>query len=116
MGQYWKVVNLDKKQYLDPWDLDTGAKLWEQLANPNTGRALIMLLAPLPRKRGGGDLDPNPMLGAWTGDRIVMVGDYSEDSDFPECPIPFGELYRILETYENISPKVKREIDRELNR
>lgn len=115
MGQYWKIVNLDKKQYLDPWNLGTGAKLWEQLANAVSGRALIVLLAPMPVRRGGGDLQPDPIIGSWAGDRIVMAGDYSEDQDLPGCPVPFGELYRMAtDDYTDISGAVKMVIDREL--
>jgi hypothetical protein len=111
MGQYWKVVNLDKKEYLDPHKLGAGLKLWEQLANyPGTGTALIVLCAAMPEARGGGDLDlednwhgpertfpeyntsPARMpdaypeiaartIGRWAGDRIALVGDYAEDGD-----------------------------------
>jgi hypothetical protein len=113
MGQYWMVVNLDKKEFVMPHKLGTGLKLWEQLANhPGTGAALIILCAAMPEKRGGGDLDmeenwhgpertfpefnasPAPMpekyeeiarltIGRWAGDRIALVGDYAEDSDLP---------------------------------
>jgi hypothetical protein len=114
MGQYWNLVNLDKKEYVDHYKVGCGAKLWEQLANhPSTGTALIILCAAMPEARGGGDFDlednwhgpertfpehngsPGPMpedyeviarrtIGRWTGDRIAFVGDYAEDSDLPE--------------------------------
>lgn len=58
MGQYWYVVNLDKKECVHPHKLGTGLKLWEQLANhPGTGAALIVLCAAMPQGRGGGDFD-----------------------------------------------------------
>jgi len=106
------VVNLDKKEFVDPHTLGCGLKLWEQLANhPSTGSALLILCAAMPEPRGGGDLDlaenwhgpertrehnltPGPMpeayheiaartIGRWAGDRIAVVGDYAEDSDLP---------------------------------
>lgn len=113
MGQYWKVVNLDKREFVDPHKLGCGLKLWEQLANhPGTGSALIILCAAMPEPRGGGDFDldenwhgpertfpehntsPGPMpedysaiaartIGRWAGDRIALVGDYADDSDLP---------------------------------
>lgn len=113
MGQYWKVVNLDKREYVLPHKLGTGLKLWEQLANhPGTGAALIVLCAAMPEARGGGDFDldenwhgpertfpahnatPGPMpedyqavakrtIGRWAGNRIALVGDYAEDTDLP---------------------------------
>lgn len=111
MGQYWRPVNLDKKECLDPHALGCGLKLCEQLANsPGVGSALIILTAAMPEPRGGGDLDldrnwhgperkfpehnatPGPMpddypavaartIGRWAGDRIALVGDYAEDGD-----------------------------------
>lgn len=113
MGQYWKPVNLDKREFIHPHKLGAGLKLWEQLANhPGTGAALIILCAAMPETRGGGDFDleknwhgperkfpehniePGPMpnnyqrlagqvIGRWAGDRIALVGDYAEDTDLP---------------------------------
>lgn len=58
MGQYWLVVNLDKKEFIDPHKLGAGLKLWDQLAaHPGTGAALIVLCAAMPEPRGGGDFD-----------------------------------------------------------
>jgi hypothetical protein len=39
MGQYWRVVNLDKCEYIDPYALGSGAKLWEQRHNCNSAKA-----------------------------------------------------------------------------
>ena len=101
MGQYWKPVNLDKREFLDPHKLGCGLKLWEQIANfssPGVGTALTILLAVMPQRRGGGDLQNNPFIGRWAGDRVVLCGDYSEDDDMPTSPIPFGSVY--AHTYE----------------
>ena len=111
MGQYWKPVNLDKKEFVHPHKIGCGSKLWEQLANsPSTGSALVILTAAMPEQRGGGDFDldenwhgpertfpehnicagPMPAeyaelarwtIGRWAGDRIALVGDYAEDAD-----------------------------------
>lgn len=106
MGQYHLTVNLDKKEFLDPHKLGCGLKLWEQLANPgNTGDALLILLA-CSNGRGGGDIYVNEYrfekgevinfipegkeelaahieayVGHWAGDRIAVIGDYTEDGD-----------------------------------
>lgn len=94
MGQYWKPVNLDKREYIDPRKLGAGLKLWEQLANPpGVGAALVILLACMPERRGGGDLNESPIVGRWAGDRITFVGDYSEARDLPSSPIPFDQVY-----------------------
>lgn len=69
MGQYYKIINVDKAQYLSPWDFDNGAKLmeWSYVRNH-------MVLALL-----------NLLAGEWAGDRVYVVGDYAED-DTPEEP------------------------------
>lgn len=84
MGQYHKVVNLDKYEYIDPHQLGCGLKLWEQLANPHgTGSGLLALLA-CSNGRGGGDFgEDKAVVGRWAGDRIAVVGDYAEDNDLP---------------------------------
>lgn len=110
MGQYWKVVNLDKREYVHPHKLGCGLKLWEQLANsPGTGGALVILCAAMPAPRGGGDFDldrnrhgperdvnyhaiAGRTIGRWAGDRIALVGDYAQDSDCPGFP-EFSKVY-----------------------
>jgi hypothetical protein len=88
MGQYFMLVNLDKREFVNPHVLGAGLKQWEQLANfPGTGAALIVLLSAQKESRGGGDIDPDEyqsgVVGRWAGDRIALVGDYSERSDLP---------------------------------
>ena len=104
MGQYWKIVNLDKREYIDPHKLGSGMKLWEQLVNtPGVGAALIILCAAMPkppcRPRGGGDLKldndvARRTIGRWAGDRVCLVGEYAEDSDLP-CFPGFSNLYSL---------------------
>ncbi|MEM3790654.1 MAG: hypothetical protein QW260_06175 [Thermoproteota archaeon] len=88
MGQYWLICNFDKKEFVSPDRLGAGYKLWECLANPGPGAALIILLAAEREVRGGGDLDLDTpgaaeVIGRWAGDRVALVGDYAEDSDLP---------------------------------
>lgn len=109
MGQYWVAVNLDKKEFISPHKLGTGAKIGEQLGS-EMGSALIILTAAMRERRGGGDFDLDSnyygpertmqhsgsapvveeynvvarrTIGRWAGDRVAMVGDYAEDSDLP---------------------------------
>lgn len=88
MGQYYKVVNLDKHEYLHGHDLGTGVKAWEWGANPQLGHALSLLLVNSPEKRGGGDFSPTVegAVGRWAGDRILLAGDYAEDEDVESIP------------------------------
>lgn len=142
MGQYWYVVNLDKKEYVHPHQLGSGLKLWEQLANnPGSGEALVILCAAMPEARGGGDLDldanwhgpertggpEGPVIseyneiarrtiGRWAGDRIALVGDYAEDSDLaPEHKA--STIYNRCSVdgdYTNVTTDVARVIEHEL--
>jgi hypothetical protein len=81
MGQYWYTVNLDKKEFVHPHALDCGLKLGEILHTPVVGQALVLLCAAHHEERGGGDIQPNPTVGRWAGDRIALVGDYAKDDD-----------------------------------
>lgn len=86
MGQYHYVVNLDKKQYLHPHRFGDGLKLMEfGDSRGGTMTALAILLAEQSAGggRGGGDMrhDAEGLVGAWSGDRIAIVGDYAERGD-----------------------------------
>lgn len=94
MGQYWKPVNIDKREFIHPHQLGDGLKLREFLGSDTT-TALGVLVTAMPERRGGGDL-PNhdgTVVGRWAGDRIAIVGDYAEPGDLPNSPIPAPELY-----------------------
>jgi hypothetical protein len=110
MGQYWIPVNLDKREFIHPHKLATGLKLREQVWNhPGTPVALFILCAAMPEPRGGGDLDiegedARTTIGRWAGDRIAIVGDYAEDADLPESPVPASELYGLCHSPEDGGP------------
>jgi len=79
MGQYYLVVNLDKREYLYPHKFGDGLKLLEFGASGcGTMIGLAVLLAD-GNGRGGGDLhSDNPVIGSWAGDRICIAGDYAD--------------------------------------
>ena len=59
MGQYFAAVNKDKKEFVCPWCIGGGAKLWEWAANPMGG--VFVLLLRQSSGGGGGDFyDPLP--------------------------------------------------------
>lgn len=85
MGQYYYIVNLDKKEFLHPHKFDDGLKLMEfgQSAS-GTLLGLTILLAD-GNNRGGGDIrSDDPLIGSWAGDRIVIAGDYADGGKFIE--------------------------------
>ena len=81
MGQYHVLVNIDKRQFVNPHGVGNGLKLHEQ-ARSECGipDALHALLA-VSNGRGGGDYADHDLIGSWGGDRIAIVGDYAEDAD-----------------------------------
>lgn len=84
MGQYHRVINLDKKQWLRPHSFDEGTKLMEfGCSSQGTMTALAILLAASNGKGGGDFRGDDPLIGSWAGDRIAIVGDYAEgDAEF----------------------------------
>jgi hypothetical protein len=93
MGQYYKIANLDKKQFISPSVFGDGVKLMEfARSSSGTLTALAVLLASSNGK-GGGDLHmdgKSPWFGvpgSWAGDRIVVAGDYDDDPESPGCGV-----------------------------
>lgn len=83
MGQYYLVVNIDKKQYLDPHCCGDGLKLLEFGCSANGSLTALAILLADGNGRGGGDLrSTNPIIGTWAGDRIVVAGDYADEGRF----------------------------------
>lgn len=124
MGQYYRVVNVTKREYINPHDFDCGAKLMEFAGSERMGEALTLLLA-IGNGAGGGDFDdgranwgpgsPDGFIGRWAGDRIAVVGDYADWPDFAgEKPESDATLYGVAgEEYRNISQLVRRGMSRQ---
>lgn len=111
MGQYFKPVNLDKREVVCPWCIGGGAKLWEWAAN--TQGSILTLLLRKSDEGGGGDFygyhkgngeggpirSPlSPIAGRWAGDRIALVGDYDSSN-----------LWNELGSFRNISEQLVQE-------
>lgn len=100
MGQYHIVVNIDKQEYLHAHRMGDGLKMLEFGCSGNGVMTGLTILLACSHDRGGGDLHvdvSNPVhkaafdaaAGRWAGDRIIIVGDYTEKGDpgtehFPE--------------------------------
>ena len=83
MGQYYKIVNLDRKEFLNTYTFNDGAKLLEfGCSSEGVLTGLAILLAD-GNGRGGGDLhSDDPIIGSWAGNRIVIAGDYADEENF----------------------------------
>ena len=64
MGQYHKVVNLDKNFFYSPKSIANGVKSMEQGYSYNSCLALTSLLSE-----------------GWNGERVFLIGDYAEAND-----------------------------------
>lgn len=84
MSQYHYLCNFDKKEFVHPHKLGDGLKAREQVASGpgGIGSAMIYLMV-CPEPRGGGDFNPNDVMGRWHGDRVAIIGDYAEKGDTP---------------------------------
>jgi hypothetical protein len=86
MGQSYLVVNLDKKEFLDPSKFGDGLKLLEfGLSEMGTMSGLAILLADGNNGGNGGDIKEDPVsgiVGHWAGDRVVIAGQYVTEDKF----------------------------------
>lgn len=107
MGQYHHLVNVDKKEVVNPHGLGLGLKQYEHTAVNSGGSladAMYILMMTSPA-RGGGDFPQTDISGRWAGDRVLVLGDYTEDSDVSSIP-NLGSLYRESEGYTDITDMV----------
>lgn len=107
MGQYHKLYNLDRKEYVHAHRIDNGLKLMEQVGFEKSTASALWLLLANSNDRGGGDARPNALIGSWAGDRVLVQGDYAEEGD--KAFLPQIEA----ETFTDISAKVKEMLDAE---
>ena len=82
MGQYHILVNIDKKEYVNPWDIGGMGKHWEQIGYEKSmaDTLYVLSIAQGNEKRGGGDICGHELVGHWAGDCCAVVGDYLTDS------------------------------------
>lgn len=77
MGNYYEIVNFDKRERIGCPDLLTWDIKWSAFANGGPPmRVLAYLIA-----NGTPDCITKTMTGRWYGDRVGIVGDFSEDSE-----------------------------------
>lgn len=118
MGQYHRVVNLTKREFIHPSKFGDGVKLLEfGDSSVGTMTALAILLASSCKGggRGGGDVESDDSrVGSWAGNQIAIVGDYAEESDLP-AEFQANLIYQqcLDGFYQDISEEMKAIVDKE---
>lgn len=118
MGQYFRIVNVDKKQFIDIGKLGENCKfsgIGQGLQAIALGRLITSLgeITKLWTTVFGHPEKDEFYVGAWAGDRIVIAGDY-DYADVNNIPtslpdIPDLNLYDKVDIdadYENVTLKV----------
>jgi hypothetical protein len=120
MGQYFKIVNEDKKEVVNPWDIGGVAKFWEWLANPQA-RVFVWLLRQSDGD-GGGDIGTDEReryqtLGRWAGDRITLIGDYDSSGLWDIAATKDADGKPLEDAaYTDISALVRKEFNKAVRR
>lgn len=84
MGQYFKIANIDKKETIDPHVFGDGMKLLEFGCSAQGTMTGLTFLLRKSSGLGGGDVSSGlldkhkDIVGRWSGDKIVIIGDYDE--------------------------------------
>lgn len=105
MGQYHKLYNLDRKEYVHAHRIGNGLKLMEQAGHKKSTSTALLLLIANSNGRGGGDAVPHPLIGSWAGDRVLVQGDYAQEGDKAFVS------EEVLEEFKDISADVKSMLD-----
>lgn len=116
IGQYHVLANLDKREVVVPHALGLGLKQREHVGafNGSLSDALYILTMTSPA-RGGGDFTEVGISGRWAGDRCVVLGDYTVDSDlsdFPNAGSLYGEVCESDSGWTDISEMVADDLGR----
>lgn len=115
MGQYHVLANLDKQEVVVPHGLGLGLKQYEHNGDYNGTLAdamyILMMTSPA---RGGGDYPATDVSGKWAGDRVVVLGDYTEDSDLPNIPNA-SKIYGQTEFFTDITDLVAKAFEKVFN-
>jgi len=109
MGQYHKLINITKKEYIVGHDIGINLKHYEQIGFEGSMADVLycLMIAQGNDYRGGGDVSGHKAIGRWAGDQVAIVGDYyTEEGD----NYKYKNLYDIVESdrhYKNISPSIR---------
>jgi hypothetical protein len=63
---------------------------------------MYILMMTSPARGGGRDYPITAVSGRWAGDRVVVLGDYTEDADLPNVPNA-SKIYAQTEFFDDIT-------------
>lgn len=109
MGQYHILVNLDKREIVNPHNIGLGLKQYEHTGiEGSLSDAMYLLVMSSPASGGGDFPEIEGMSGRWCGDRVVVLGDYTLPNAIPGVE-DANALYDIASrAYTDISDGVRK--------
>ncbi len=89
-------MNVTKQEYVSPWEIGGGAKLWEWCVNREAG--IFPFLLRKSSEAGGGDIraDSTQFAGRWAGDEVYLVGDYDASNLYQTAQASYRNISREL--------------------
>lgn len=83
MGQYFKIVNRTKRQYLEPFSMRSSEKFPSLMGAEEMTRSICWLVCTSSNPRWLELKNRNErtkrLVGSWSGDSIEIIGDYAEE-------------------------------------
>ena len=83
MGQYFRIINESKEQYLEPFSMPCSERFPNLISNALMTRCITWLVCSSNNSRFTGLKDKKyyseKYLGLWSGDKIEIIGDYDEE-------------------------------------
>ena len=83
MGQSFAIYNLDKSQVIRPGRFNDGDR-FREFASSSCGVLLALATLLAHDNQHGGIHSTHEIIGTWAGDRIAIIGEYADLSDFEE--------------------------------
>lgn len=103
MEQFWRVINIDKRQELGDW-----SKLGQGLFQGPASSLVNYLAVPSSTTTPSHSWYPVLANGEWAGDRIICVGDYAED--VPEGMFDDKETQEFIQLTREVREKHGHEV------
>jgi hypothetical protein len=107
MGQYHKLVNIDKQEVVYPDGIGLFSKQYEHTGIEGSLADAIYLLVMSSPNSGGGDWPGTVVSGRWCGDRVVVLGDYTQADSIQGYEGDASKLYGESQDWLDISGLVR---------